>query len=467
MAPKQPQKLPITSGSSNPQASSPYQGMPDDFTSPFTFHNTAGGSTAYGPESAPQGPTPTAAAYPSTSISSAAGVSTHGAVSANTGGPTLIPGNNLTVASGQGAVLTATPTLAAQGNTSTSGLVSTNNPTGSSGQGPSSTTAPDADDARHLQIVDQPLHYTSVADAFSATTGRTAVQIDNDDWQEVKRDVNSRLWVKAMVDAFGEDYLDMSPNPKRQDDEATANFRRWQKKGNDTAVILFKSKKQIGLERCCWTVLDTTIKMHELGSYTTDLQLTVDTSLTCTGRLAKVVELIEQYSLIRVDILKEEVNNINHLISDPIAFIKRKIANCWNNFSRAKGNKKGGKSNRGRPAKATQDENATDESEENEVDEDAVEADVVEIVDTMDDIFKKFPVNEEEQPSNPLARYSSRSSMAQSSLVDDDTEDGSSGLARPRRKRARSPASEGNVDPAPGPRKRAYGRGNARPFARD
>lgn len=354
--------------------------------------------------------------------------------------------NNPPVTSALNASFASIPAATTPINATPFDSVPTNNLAVTPGQGTSPvilTNIPSGVPRRRLPISNRPLHYSNTTEALrDQTMGRKRFVLEEDDWQETKRDDNARRWIKQLVNAFGTDYLEGPTQPSRQSEQHKIWFKRWQKSGNRVAAILFHNKGQLYLERCCWAVFDAVIKIHELGTFTTDAQWQPNKTLKCSDRLARVVELIEQYALIRSDVLRGENNTITDLVANPDAAIKRKLVNCWNNFNRSYRNEKL------RSNKALKGES------------EANEGDSAEEIDTKDDEVSGIQDDALKQES-PLMTHSvggdpSRLSLGQSLGAEYGMMGLSSAIARLPQKRARSTTpggSEESIDTSPIARK--------------
>lgn len=189
-------------------------------------------------------------------------------------------------------------------------------------------------DARRLIVPSKTLNFTTIDDALGdGLWGREPMTIKNDDFAAIKNDPDSQAaWVSQLIEAYTVDYISTPEDPTKTTRAQHEWFARWQKQAHATIVTLVHTKDPDHLEKACWHLLETVLKAHELGVVDAAGNLT-PSKLKCSERLAFIVEILEKYALVRLDVLRAW--HVEEIAASPEAFIKRKLVNCWNNAHRA------------------------------------------------------------------------------------------------------------------------------------
>lgn len=189
-------------------------------------------------------------------------------------------------------------------------------------------------DARRLNIPNKTLNYTTIDDALGdGLWGREPMTIKHDDFAAIKNDDDIQAaWASQLIEAYTVDYLSIPEDPTKTTLAQREWFARWQKQAHTTIITLINSKDPKHLEKACWHLLETVLEAHELGVVDAGGNLT-HSKLKCSERLAFIVEILEKYALVRLDVLRAW--HVEEIAASPEAFIKRKLVNCWNNAHRA------------------------------------------------------------------------------------------------------------------------------------
>ena len=189
-------------------------------------------------------------------------------------------------------------------------------------------------DAKRLNIPNKTLNYTTIDDALGdGLWGREPMAIKHDDFAAIKNDDDIQAaWASQLIEAYTVDYLSTPEDPTKTTPAQHEWFARWQKQAHTTIVILINSKDPKHIEKACWNLLKTVLKAHELGVVDAAGNIT-PSKLKCSERLAFIVEMLEKYALVRLDVLRAW--HVEEIAASPEAFIKRKLVNCWNNAHRA------------------------------------------------------------------------------------------------------------------------------------
>lgn len=189
-------------------------------------------------------------------------------------------------------------------------------------------------DSRRLILLNKTLHFTTIDDALGdGLWGRELMTIKNDDFELIRNDPDSQIaWVTQLIDAYTVDYISTPEDPTKTTLAQREWFSRWQKQAHATIVTLVNAKDPDHLEKACWHLLETVLKAHELGVVDAAGNLS-PSKLKCSERLAFIVEILEKYALVRLDVLR--ALHVEEIAASPEAFIKRKLVNCWNNGHRA------------------------------------------------------------------------------------------------------------------------------------
>lgn len=196
------------------------------------------------------------------------------------------------------------------------------------------TIAAATSDAKRLEVDNLALRFDSVDSALSnGLIGRESLDIKNDDFEHQKSGGRPKRWVRKLVNAFAEDYLNEPEDTNKTQPEQKEYYARWQKQAHSSLFAIFKGKDTSHLEKCCWYLFDAIIKAHELGVLTMPANNWSPSKLKCSTRLATTVTIIEKYAPVRLDILR--LWHIEEIAANPEAFVKRKLINCWNNLIRA------------------------------------------------------------------------------------------------------------------------------------
>lgn len=193
---------------------------------------------------------------------------------------------------------------------------------------------PNADsDAKRLDIDSAVLSFNSIEEALGdGLMGRVPLNIQDDDVNMVKLSRNAKAWVKHCMEAFGRDYLAEPEDVSKQSSKQKEWFSRWQKDGHALVATTFEAKGMAHLEKSCWHLFDAVIKGHELGFVHTGDRW-APSRAKCSERLMMIRSNVKKYALVRLDVLRSL--HIDDIAANPEAFVKRKLANCWNNESRS------------------------------------------------------------------------------------------------------------------------------------
>ena len=189
-------------------------------------------------------------------------------------------------------------------------------------------------DAKHLIIPNTTPSYTTIDDALGdGLWGREPMTVEDDDAAAIKNDADSQAaWLTDLMESFTVDYLSIPEDPTKTTSAQRDWFARWQKQAHATLVTIVHAKDPKHLEKACWHLLRTVLEAHELGVVDAASNLT-PSKLKCSERLAYIVEILEKYALVRLDVLRAW--HVEEIAANPEAFIKRKLVNCWNNGHRA------------------------------------------------------------------------------------------------------------------------------------
>ena len=181
--------------------------------------------------------------------------------------------------------------------------------------------------------------FETAQEAQQYETKRHALdQVPDDDFVLVERD--AKAWVIKLLDAFDDrQWLKILSlkSDKALGDKAKERQKAWQSNQDsnwksiqqmlDGDVTLHSIK-----ERTMWHIVTEVVTVHKKG-YIALQKDEPQQKMTCSQRMAKVVEVIRAHTAVRMDIVKSTLN-IHLLAAAPETLRQQKITNFCSNYTR-------------------------------------------------------------------------------------------------------------------------------------
>jgi hypothetical protein len=184
------------------------------------------------------------------------------------------------------------------------------------------------------------LRFNSYADASSITDSLFRMPLknalDDDDVDDVERD--KRIHVSSIVDALkGNDVFLPPPESKKRGTVATtpaqkANWQQWQESAQQVVEInLSQPHSKELVELRAWKIIEEMIKIHRTGHRLTDQ--TIDQEPTCSERIAKALQIIKDYAIVRKKLLDND--HIPDFCVGPKQYASTTVVSFWSNCNKA------------------------------------------------------------------------------------------------------------------------------------
>ncbi|KAK5135284.1 hypothetical protein LTR08_005387 [Meristemomyces frigidus] len=149
------------------------------------------------------------------------------------------------------------------------------------------------------------LKYDSIAQARQKAQSRVPLEVDGDDWELFQRNRPlQKAWAVRIMTALRQPYK-AQPDARKGGAHTAEELTEWTRWQND-------SKRVFGLL---------------LKGYGGDIKATLG------QRLLKIERIIQDSSVVRVDVLKQR--KLAEFAADPEGFLCRKLTNLWVNYNKA------------------------------------------------------------------------------------------------------------------------------------
>jgi hypothetical protein len=180
------------------------------------------------------------------------------------------------------------------------------------------TTSKAKQKAVRTQIHTDTLLVPTLADAQRVIVKYTVLNIVNDDHAEVA--ANYQTWIKRITKPFDADF--------RAEPEVTVILAEHEAADNDSAAQY--------VQGCAWILFQKILDTHTKGSMehvpSTIVTGGENTTMKCSARMGAAIKALEEYPIVRYDLLKRE--RLAAIVASPQGFYRKKVDNLFVNYKK-------------------------------------------------------------------------------------------------------------------------------------
>jgi hypothetical protein len=191
------------------------------------------------------------------------------------------------------------------------------------------------------QIHTDTLLVPTLADAQRVTVKQTVLNIADDDHEEVA--ANYQTWITRITKPFDADFRAEPENVEKFTEEGKTRFTDWQKDHlNKVTVILAEHEAAPNdsaaqyAQGCAWILFQKILDAHTKGMMghvpSTIVTGGDDKTMKCSTRIETAIQALEQYPIVRYDLLKRE--RLEAILASPLGFFRRKVENMFVNYKK-------------------------------------------------------------------------------------------------------------------------------------
>lgn len=222
--------------------------------------------------------------------------------------------------------------------------------------------------ADRVTIFTDQLLVADIAEANEESRNLVRLDVKEDDRDAVA--AQPEHWILRITKAFDAPYKTQPDKPADFTAYGLAEWTRWQSQHENKVYVIFAEQGNPSrLAQCCaWIFYKLVLDAHADGSGLEIVNKRIgnkgaETQLKCSERLEGAIKALEEYSIVRYDLLMQE--RLNGLAASPNGFAQRKVENMWVNLIK-KDPKKAvrttpAKSRKRKAADADEDENHGDQ----------------------------------------------------------------------------------------------------------
>jgi hypothetical protein len=197
------------------------------------------------------------------------------------------------------------------------------------------------------EVVKTPIHtetllVPTLADAQRLSVTRTTLTIVDDDCEDVAANYNT--WIPRITKPFDADFRKEPEDVDHFTPEGKKEFTRWQEEHlNKVSVVLAEHEAKPNdsaaqfAQSCAWVWFQKVLDAHSKGMEHVPSTIIIggmDTTTKCSTRIETAILALEQYPILRFDLLKQE--RLDALVANPVGFYRKKVDNCVVNFNKTK-----------------------------------------------------------------------------------------------------------------------------------
>lgn len=167
---------------------------------------------------------------------------------------------------------------------------------------------------------------------------REKLYVANDDIENVK--ARKETWIRKLMRAIARTSC-LSPQPKKKSRVLTDAMKVWWNRWQDTQQSSVSTKlavltAQSSVESHAWLIYEEFVNTHEFGHRQLTSNFKPDKGLKCSKRLEEAIKFIEDYAIIRKNVLGDV--NIPQFAANPKRYVELKTNNLWVNLERKRRN---------------------------------------------------------------------------------------------------------------------------------
>jgi hypothetical protein len=203
------------------------------------------------------------------------------------------------------------------------------------------TTSKAKQKAVRTQIHTDTLLVPTLADAQRVVVKHTVLNIVNDDHAEVA--ANYQTWIPRITKPFDADFRAEPENVEKFTEEGKDRFADWQSDHlNKVTVILAEHEAADNdsaaqyAQGCAWILFQKILETHTKGSMehvpSTIVTGGENTTMKCSARMEAAIKALEEYPIVRYDLLKRE--RLAAIVASPQGFYRKKVDNLFVNYKK-------------------------------------------------------------------------------------------------------------------------------------
>jgi hypothetical protein len=177
---------------------------------------------------------------------------------------------------------------------------------------------------------------STLDEAMTIAIKRIKLKVVDDDRAEVA--ARPEFWILKIAEALVADYKTQGEDYERLTEERRTEFERWQKEHENKTWAILSAKEEMMskfAQSCAMILYKKVLEGHQLGLEDPGKAVSnggADTTMKCSERINAAITAIEEYSIVKYDLLR--LDRLEALVASPVGFVKRKVENCLVNFKK-------------------------------------------------------------------------------------------------------------------------------------